>query len=505
MSINEGATFSGITSDVVYEVLHLDRAIDIPLFQQIYQQIRDLITDRKLKESAVLPSTRMLASDLCVSRNTVMVAYEQLETEGYIETTRGSRATVASLTDLRDTTKELKLPDLGASLSGRGRSLIHLEHQTGYPKVLLLQPGLPDARDFPFAKWRRLFSEQLRMQANESFGYHSHAGDPNLREIIANYMSTSRGLKCRADQVMITTGAQGAFNLLAQLLIDVGDPILMEEPGYTGARGAFLAAGADIKPIKVEGKFWDLDAITQTHPKLIYLTPSCQFPLGTTMRIEQRLKLLQRASEENAWVIEDDFDSEFSFLGRRLPTLQYNDPLGRTIYVGSFAKTMLPDLRLGFIIFPGKVVRNIRKANFLLGTAPSLAVQGALANFIGNGHFARHTRSVKRLYDGRRKLLDGLIVEHLGDWMEQLDEGNGMQTTWRFTRSVDDVEVARRALTKGLGPTPLSIHYFHGKPTSGLMIGYASTDEGRYAASLKILRMLVEQVAKDVGQQEFPR
>ena len=496
MSKNESTTSQGRIGDVVLESVHLDRLSGTPLFQQIYTKIRDLIISRALAEATALPSTRMLASDLAVSRNTAIMAYEQLETEGYIQTARGSRAKVAVLPDLGEPPDNHPLPELGKSLSNRGTKLVEVKHQTGFQKALLLQPGLPDSRDFPFPIWRRLFAEKLRVQANESFGYHSHGGDIKLREIIAKYMSTSRGLNCQADQVMVTSGAQGAFNLLAQLLLDPGDRAMIEEPGYTGARGAFLAAGAHLTPLKVAGRTWNLDEIEEVKPKLIYLTPSCQFPLGITMRIEQRLELLKRANTVGAWVIEDDFDSEFSFLNRRLPTLQFNDPLGRTIYVGSFSKSMLPDLRLGFVIVPGKVTKELRKASFFLSTAPSLSVQGTLAKFISGGFFARHTRSLKRTYGRRRQKLVALISEILDGWLVQLDEGNGLQTVWQFIEPIDDVEIAKQAVEKGLGPTPLSIHFFHGSSISGLMIGYASTDESRYAASLRKLRTIIEKVAR---------
>ena len=496
MNKKESTSSQRKIGDFVLEAVHLDRVSCTPLFQQLYSQIRELITSRALVENTTLPSTRMLAADLTVSRNTVIIAYEQLETEGYIETARGSRARVATLPDLLKTPGIEPLPELGRCLSNRGKNLIELKHQTGFQKALLLQPGLPDARDFPFPIWRRLFAEQLHVKANETFGYHSHGGDTKLREIIAKYMSTSRGLNCQADQVMVTTGAQGAFNLLARLLLDQGDRVMIEEPGYTGARGAFLAAGAHLAPLRVTGRTWNLDDIENFKPKLIYVTPSCQFPLGTTMRIEQRLELLKRANTVGAWVIEDDFDSEFSFLNRRLPTLQFNDPLGRTIYVGSFSKSMLPDLRLGFVIIPGKVTKELRKASFFLSTAPSLSVQGTLAKFISGGFFARHTRSLKRTYDRRRQKLVALISEILDGWLVQLDEGNGLQTVWQFIEPIDDVEVAKQAVEKGLGPTPLSIHFFHGSSISGLMIGYASTDESRYAASLYKLRNIIEKVAR---------
>ncbi|XXK32539.1 PLP-dependent aminotransferase family protein [Rhodobacteraceae bacterium nBUS_24] len=492
MDGNERASVLNRAGDLVAETLVLDRGSENPLFQQVYEQIRELIVGRSLQANMALPSTRALAKDLHVARNTVMIAYGQLETEGYVTTARGARARVAELPDLQQAESIMPLPDLSSVLSKRGKTLVDLEHQTGFEQPLRLQPGLPDNRDFPSTNWRRAMSHQWPGDAGKASGYHSHGGDSGLRRIVSDYMRASRGLKCQPEQVMITTGAQGAFNLLSQLLIDPGDKIMMEDPGYTGARGAFLAAGAQIEPLKVDDKSWDLDSIGTVKPKFIYVTPSCQFPLGQIMRIEQRLSLLKKARDANAWVIEDDFDSEFSFLKNRLSTLQQNDTTGRTIYVGSFSKTMIPDLRVGFVIFPGKVVKNLRKASFLLATHPPLSIQRGVARFIQEGHFTRHVKSTKRIYDQKRQKLVQIILNDLGDKVTQLDDGSGLQTVWKFNVSVDDKEVARRALEKGIGPTPLSIHFYDSLPVSGLMIGYATTEDSQFPAAVKTLRKIIE-------------
>ncbi len=470
-------------SDVAIGSIVIDGGDPAPKFLQLYRQIRSQIASGVWKEGAKLPSTRALAADLGLSRNTVITAYEQLEAEGYVETASGARASVLPL-PVVDAHAGDTLPSLENSLSKRGQGVVGLRHQTGFPGGYMLQPGLPDAREFPFAAWRRLVTRHLRLTPGESFGYHSYGGHQRLREVIAQYMQSSRGVKCEAGQIMVTAGAQAAFNLLAHMLIDAGDPVMIEEPGYTGAHGAFVAAGARLVPLSVAGRHWNLDDIVATQPKLIYLTPSCQFPLGTTMRIEQRMQVVELAARVGAWLIEDDFDSEFRFHSSHVPTLQFHDSARRTIYVGSFAKTMLPDLRLGFIIFPGEVDKLVRKANFLMGTAAPLATQAALADFIHSGAFARHTRRMKRIYAGRRSLL----LEHchalFGDCMEQLDEGNGLQTTWRFHQPADDVAIAEDALRLGVSTTPLSVHYFHGAPEHGLTIGYAATDEKQIARAL---------------------
>lgn len=479
--------------DILIETIVLDDESESPKFQQIYEQIRRQIETRALVAGARLPSTRMLAHDLGVSRNTTTTAYEQLASEGYIEMRRCAVAEVARLPEISDTVSK-PLPALEDSLSGRGEAILDHSHQTGFPALYRLQPGVPDAREFPFNVWRRLVSNYFRVTPGESFGYHSYAGYPRLRDVVTNYMRTARGITCEPGQIMITSGAQSAFNLLAHLLVDAGDVVSFEEPGYTGAQGAFLAAGAKLLPLRVTRRHWDVDAVLRDRPKLVYLTPSCQFPLGTTMRIEERLQILKHAQEVGSWVIEDDFDGEFRFNSNRVPTLQSADTMKRTIYVGSFAKTMLPDLRLGFIVFPGEVHKALRKANFLMGSSAPIVFQAALADFIERGYFARHTRRMKKIYSGKRALLEKCLREMLGEWMEPIDEGNGLQCTWRFRVPADDVEICRRAAEQGLGPTPLSIHYRHDDPQAGLMVGYAATSEPAITRSVETLQRIVREM-----------
>jgi len=480
-----------IIRDSTIDSLVIDASDATTISRQLYLQLRSQIADGLWASAAHLPSTRALATELGLSRNTVIAAYEQLGTEGYIETTPGKRPRISQLTVNK---ARLSVPADGkieASLSARGRDITGARHQTGFPGLGALQPGLADIRAFPFATWRRCIAAHLNVTPGETLGYHSYGGQEHLREVLAQYMQSSRGMECVSERIMITAGAQAAFNLLAHLLLDPGDPVAIEEPGYTGAQGAFLAAGARLLPIPVNGSTWSLETIRSARPRLIYLTPSCQFPIGSTMRIEQRLKVLRLAAEINAWVIEDDFDSEFRFVSSRVPTLQSQDQARRTIYIGSFAKTMLPDLRLGFIIFPYAVTEQIQKANFLMGTATPLVTQAAMADFIVSGAFARHTRRMKRLYAARRAILVDAAQLHLGDMMDPVDEGNGLQITWRFRFTVDDVAIANAARKQGILCTPLSVHYRHGSSESGLMIGYAATDESQIARAVVRLAQVI--------------
>ncbi|MCP8897448.1 PLP-dependent aminotransferase family protein [Shinella daejeonensis] len=486
--------------EVLLDSIRLDRDASEPLFRQLYGQLQAMILDRRLPAGTPLPSTRNLASDLGISRNTTSTVYEQLEAEGYIETRQGARAEVRQLPDTNFDRGRPSVTAIADALSHRGRALAAVDHQGGNAARMILQPGQPDARAFPFALWRRLISRQLRLQPDSDFGYQSFGGDRSLREAVAGFLSAARGVSYHADQVLITSGAQGAFNLLAQWLTDPGDVVLMEDPGYTGARAAFLGAGAEIASMAVVDAQWDIDAIARHAPRVIYLTPACQFPLGTSMDIEQRLRLLARAEEVGAWVIEDDFDREFSNLTRRIPPLQSVDRSGKTILVGSFSKTLLPDLRLGYIVFPSPVSEELRRTNFLIGTMASTVVQRALAEFIQEGHFARHARRMTTVYNEKRKALVAAVEAHLGHWLGRIDHGGGLQCVWTFRVSMDDVEVARRAADAGLSLTALSSHYQASTPRSGLMIGFASTDPRRYSAAMAAL----DDILIDVRQRCLP-
>jgi GntR family transcriptional regulator / MocR family aminotransferase len=477
--------------DSTVDSLVIDASDATAISRQLYLQLRAQIANRLWATAAHLPSTRALAAELGISRNTVIAAYEQLATEGYIETVPGKRPRISVLTvkDARQGASAHTTTDM--PLSARGRDITGTRHQTGFPGPGALQPGLADIKSFPFAVWRRCIAAHLNVAPGETLGYHSYGGHERLREVIAQYMQSSRGMDCISDRIMITAGAQAAFNLLAHLLLDPGDPVAIEEPGYTGAQGAFAAAGARLLPLNVNGRAWSLESIMVQRPKLIYLTPSCQFPIGSTMPIEQRLGVVRLAADINAWVIEDDFDSEFRFSSSRVPTLQSQDQAGRTIYIGSFAKTMLPDLRLGFIIFPYAVTEEMQKANFLMGTAAPLVTQAAMADFILCGAYARHTRKMKRLYARRRAKLVGAVEACLADVMDPLDEGNGLQITWRFRSAVDDVKIAAAARKQGINCTPLSVHYRHGAAEPGLMIGYAATDELQIPRAVQKLSQVI--------------
>ncbi len=480
--------------EVVIDMVNIEKQSGAPRYQQLYEQLRALIRQGTLQPGMCLPSSRALSRDLGIARNTVITAYGQLETEGYIETSPGSLARVTNLPSLETSTSKTRLIKLVDHISVRGHSLVDQNHAPGNPPINFFQPGMPDMREFPLPLWRRFVNDQLKYNSEDVFGYHSFRGFQPLREEIASYVETARAVRCSPEQILVTNGAQSAMILVAHLFTDPGDDILFEEPGYTGAQGAFLAAGTKLRPLHVRDGEWQINKLGKIRPKLIYLTPSCQFPLGYTMRMEQRLKLIKYSINRGAWILEDDFDSEYRFLTKPIPALQGIARNDCTLYIGTFSKTLFPALRIGFVAFPGPVTNEIGKANFLLGSTAPLFLQSALAEFIKHGHFAKHLRRMKRIYGNRRTMFTDLVQRKLGKWLEPLDAGSGLQTAWRLRGNFSDSEVCYKAIENDLRITPLSIHYLHGSPTQGLILGYATMDEGDAERAVGQLRCVFQQL-----------
>jgi GntR family transcriptional regulator / MocR family aminotransferase len=468
-----------------------------PLHRRLYAGLRGLIYDGALPAGAALPSSRSLALQLGVSRNTVNAAYEQLTSEGYMSTRPGVCAVVADLS------RGLSLPAARkcdgvlqlAGFSERGRLMMRQTNHSSVPGRASFHPGTPDVGRFPFTVWRRLLVRRMHAGGDDLWGYHNITGFPQLRSAIARYLRTSRGVRCDAGQVVVTTGAQASLDLLARLVLAPGDRVWMEEPGYLGAQSAFLAAGAELLPLRISEDGWLFERGPEASPRLIYLTPSCQFPLGTVMRMEQRMRVLDIARQHGAWIIEDDFDSEYRFRGQPIPAMQGVDDDERTIYVGTFSKTLFPALRIGFMVLPEPLGDAIRRAIGITGQFPPLSLQATLADFIEEGHFARHMSRMRRLYAQRLETFCAVCSDELGQWLRPLACHTGIQTTWLLNADLDDVELVAMATAGGVHVVSLSSHYRHGVGRPGLIMGYAALDERAMRSGLRRLRQVFMQVA----------
>nr|WP_153444945.1 PLP-dependent aminotransferase family protein [Sinorhizobium meliloti] len=484
---NERSNF--YSAELPLDALTIDREGGESLQRQIYLALRSLILRRVLQPGLKLPSTRELAKVIDVSRNTIVAAYDQLSTEGYVETRQGASTYIVDLPPPLEA-KEPQAENRSPGISKTGKLLVGSQIMSFDPQNCALRPSTPDVASFPFKTWNRLQSNRLRRQGAELFNYNFHGGLPALQAAISNYLQAYRGVRCEPDQIIITSGAQSALDLLSRLLLDPGDRVWMEDPGYVNAAVLFAAAGADIKPLPVSEKGWDLEDVPDGPIRLIYSTPSCQQPLGLTMLMEQRLRLLDIAYRKNAWIIEDDFDSEYRISGKAVPAMQGHDVQNRTIYVGTFAKTLFPAIRIGFMVIPRELSVEVSRAMLYSGHHVSLPLQATLADFIGDGHFARHLRRTRRLYSERRDYFLDLCRDRLGDWLEPICANVGIQIAFQFRQEICDVDFVRHATPRRLNLMALSRFFRSEPPRHGLLMGYAANDERstqKYVAELSDL------------------
>ncbi|MET3594107.1 GntR family transcriptional regulator/MocR family aminotransferase [Mesorhizobium shonense] len=475
------------------DMLTVNRAGPEHLSRQLYHGLVAIIRSRALAPGSELPSTRALAAELGLGRNTIVSAYDQLVTEGYLANRRGARPVIVDLPDgPRETPAEVPPVPLRAP-SRRGQQLLSQPCHHGRPGHVAFHPGMPDASSFPFGVWGRLVARRASHGGETLFGTYDVTGHPALKEAIAGYLYSARGVRCRPEQIVVTTGAQAAFDLLARLLLDPGDTVWMEEPGYYGAKAAFTVAGAKILPIPVDQeRGWRLDA-PDFSPRLIYVTPACQHPLGITMRMEERLRLLDIAETANAWVIEDDFDGEYRFQGRPVPAIQSMDRSGRVIYVGTFAKLLFPALRLGFMVLPIELAGRIVNALSTTGQFAPLLLQAALADFITEGHMSRHLKRMRRIYAQRRQLFREIVTERLRDEITLSPAEAGIQVVGYLREGIDDIKVSQAAAKRAINVSPLSKYFQNTAPTQGLVLGYAACDAAQTREGVERLAAAIRE------------
>ena len=471
------------------DLVALERESATPLHLQLSDQLRTLILNGDIRAQSRLPSTRTIARELDISRNTVLSALDQLGAEGLLESHRGSgirvaRGTQAEVRDMLATGAPKRTP----SLSARGQLMAAQPRVNSIPARTAFHPGTPEIALFPLAQWSRLLTQRARVGGQDLFGYHYRLGHPDLRQMIASFLSTMRHVRCSAEQIVVTTGGQAALDLLARVLLSDGDTVWMEEPGYLGARSAFLAAGARLHPLHVTRDGWHVPAASVPPPKVIYVTPSCHHPLGTTMPLEQRLSVLRVAEEQNSWVIEDDFDGEYTFRGQPLPSMQGLTEQSRVIYIGTFSKTLFPSMRLGFIVLPGDLAERITPAINLTGHFAPLILQATLADFIEKGYFFAHLNRMRRLYSQRRDRFLKLVRGQLGDWLDPIDGRTGIQIAALLKAPGDDRKLVEEAVAAGVNLAPLSLYYMHEPRYRGFLMGYAGVAEPEMDAAIAVLR-----------------
>jgi len=458
------------------------------LSARIYRQILDAIVDGRLRPGERLPPTRELAAQLDVSRNTAALAYERLTAEGFL-TGRVGDGTFVS-TELPLSEPRSRHAPVGRGLHARRlwQSIPAPAQGGSAAPPYNFRAGIPDSQLFPLTTWRRLMARQLRPAAMRSAAYGDAAGHPRARAAIARYVGLSRSVRAAADDVIVTQGAQQALDIIGRVLIEPGSVVAVEEPGYPPARRLFHSLGARVVGVPVDDEGLDVAAIPKT-TRVIYVTPSHQFPLGTPMSLARRAALLAWAERRGAVVIEDDYDSEFRYHARPLDPLQSLDRGGRVIYVGSFSKVMLPALRLGFLVAPASLQSAFRTAKQLTDWHGELPTQGALAQFIDEGLLARHVRKAAREYALRRSRIVETLERDFARWLRLVPSVAGLHVTARLapTVSIDIEEVVARAQTSGVALYSISRFAAEPRGRSGLVIGYGAIQTSQIGEGLKRL------------------
>ncbi|MCO5990974.1 PLP-dependent aminotransferase family protein [Actinoallomurus spadix] len=467
--------------------LHIDLAGPGGLAARIYHQLLDAILDGRLRPGERLPPSRDLARRLQVSRNTVCVAYERLTAEGFLTARVGAGTYVGAARPAR--ARRRSAPTGGAV---RPRppwdSLTPAPHPTSAPAPYDFGVGMPDAGLFPLATWRRLLTAELRASALRVSGYGDPAGHPALRAAIARYVGVARSVRADTDDVLLTQGAQQALDLLARVLIAPGDHVAVEEPGYPPARRLFTALGARVTGVPVDEEGLDVTALPGT-ARLVYVTPSHQFPLGTPMSAARRTALLAWADRHGAVIMEDDYDSEFRFSARPLQPLQSLDRSGRVVYVGTFSKTLSPLLRSGFLVAPATLRPALRAARQLTDWHGDPVAQAALARLIDSGELSRHVRKATRVYAARHERLTAALGEELADRLTPVPSTAGLHLCARLRPGVraELEDVRARARRSGVAVETLDA-YCADRPQAGLVLGYGMIPADRIGDGVRLLR-----------------
>ena len=482
----------------------LDASSQVSLFQQLYDQIRGDILRGRLRPGARLPSSRTLAADLAVSRTTILSAFDQLVAEGYLEGRVGSGMRVVST--LPDTTmiavprtvspKHFPRDDKRLSLRANQRWPATLPHET--VRARPLWPGNPDLTAFPREIWSRLIAKHWRNVPHSLLGYGDPMGYQPLRSAIADYVTRTRGVRCDASHVLVVKGSQQALHLCSQTLLDVGDVAAIEDPGYLGARAAFLSVGARVAPVAVDQEGLVVSALAKRRlrPRLVYVTPSHQCPLGMPMSLARRLQLIDFAHRMKAWILEDDYLSEYRYFSRPLPALQSHDANGRVIYVGTVSKTLIPALRIGYVVLPDPLLDVFVRARVAMDRQPSPVDQAALAEFVSEGLLERHIRQTRVRYMERQQCLIDAIREEMPDFLNVSPAGAGMYLVGYLKNGIASSAAAHAAETHGVGVVPLSLFSLKPFKPDGLILGYGAYTVGQIRMAVKQLSSALREVAQ---------
>ena len=461
------------------------------LSRQIYEQIRDAILAGRLRPGDQLPPTRTLASSVGVSRNTVAAAFDHLTGEGFLVGRTGVGTFVSADARIDPRTRPTRASPLRVAS-------VWQRQPESVPQLTVgrigfdFRPGIPDLSSFPYPTWRRQVSAALRESRVGGTVYADPAGEPALRRAIARHLAVSRGVRVESQDVVVTSGVQQAATLASQVLVEPGDVVAMEDPGYLPVRRVFEAARVTVVDVPVDEDGIVVDAMPK-RARLVYVSPAHQFPLGVVMSLPRRLALLDWAGRAGAAILEDDYDSDYRYAGRPVDPLQALDSTGRVIYVGSFSKSMLPILRLGYCVVPSALVPPFRRAKFVADWHSPLPSQTALAQFIDDGHLTHHIRKTRRVYQARRDRIAAALDSDLSPWLRRIPTVAGLHLA-ALARSADADLVqdwVARAEALDVAVQSLTAFAHSQSRPAGLVIGFGAIPESRIHEGLRRLRRAV--------------
>jgi GntR family transcriptional regulator/MocR family aminotransferase len=486
--------FRGISN-----LISIDRDASEPLYRQIYESFRNRIIHGGLRPGELVLSTRSLARNLRISRLPVLNAYSQLLAEGYFESRVGAGTFIASSLPIRTNAQTTKYA-LSASAGKRpisrcAAALPPYERPSWAERLGPFQVGQPELDKFPIEIWLKLVARYSRRMRVKALQYGDAMGLPHLREAIAAYVRTSRGVRCETEQIMIVSGSQQALDLATRVLLDAGAAAWVEEPGYWLVQRVLQSSGCRAVPVPVDSNGLVVAAGIKLNRKAraAFVAPSHQYPLGVTMSATRRLELLEWAQRAGAWIIEDDYDSEYRFDGMPIASLQGLDRNSRVIYVGTFSKIMFPSLRLGYIIIPPDLIERFAATRQVLDLCPPHTTQAVMADFIREGHFARHIRRMRPIYAERRRVLVGELECELGDQLDIVGDEAGMHLATFLTSNCNDRAIAAKAAQQSLSLSSLSSLYLGSVSRPGFVLGFGNTKAKDISQAVRHLRSLIER------------
>jgi GntR family transcriptional regulator / MocR family aminotransferase len=463
-------------------LLTVNRKSSTPLHKQIYDAYRTMIVDGRLRPGQLVPSTRALTSELKISRIPLLAAYSQLLSEGYFETRTGAGTFVCSL--LPDEMPRLDGPVVRSVRNRPGARRVAQRIRVLPPQERPPWFGLgpfsvshPAYDEFPFKIWSSLVARHGRSRQAGAYAYGDSLGLPELRDVICGYLTTARGVRCQPHQVMIVSGSQQALEISARVLLDAGVPAWVEEPGYWLTQQVLRLAGCRMIPVPVDTEGLNVSAAVdrQRKARVAYVAPSHQYPLGSTMSASRRLQLLDWAQKSGSWIVEDDYDSEYRYESVPVPSLQGLDANARVIYIGTFSKVLFPSLRIGYLVIPEDLVAYFLLARRTIDIAPPYLQQAVLTDFIREGHFARHIRRMRLLYQERRTALVHALRKQFNSSLEVVGAEAGMHLLLMLPKTCSDLESARGAARQGLWVAPLSSCYLQAPAQQGLILGFGGS------------------------------